>query len=174
MSPTTTGTAGRVAANNHALWSLAFYQAYFDVDTGQVLKRIKLASLPLKETLIDHMQTAGGDLYGEGQLKDTWAVVARQTYSTVTCVGPFWISTTLIFVLAISGNLAHYRATPEDKREAWHYNFSKGGFYEVSELIGSKESRLNARLPPLVVSVAATVIYAYVTLMPFIVWLWFR
>jgi hypothetical protein len=32
----------------------------------------------------------------------------------------------LIFVLAIAGNLAHYRATPQDKRDAWHYNFSKG------------------------------------------------
>jgi len=128
-SGTATTVAGGAAVGsiaNHAVWNLAFYQAYFDVDTTQVVRRIKLAALPLKPTLMAHMKDYGGDLYG-----------------------PFWISTTLIFVLAIAGNLAHYKATPEDKRAAWHYNFSK-------------------------VSVAATVIYVYATLIPLSMWIWFR
>lgn len=46
--------------------------------------------------------------------------------SLSTCLGPFWVSTTLVFVLAIAGNLASYFAATSKDRSVWHYDFQKG------------------------------------------------
>ena len=39
-------------------------QAFFDVNTAQVLTRLKLSTVPLKSTLMSHFREEGGDLYG--------------------------------------------------------------------------------------------------------------
>lgn len=75
---------------NKATWphflSFSFYQQYFDVDTVQVQNRIINSLIPRFNSnfIIDHIQPIP-DLYG-----------------------PFWISITLIFSIAIFGNFAHY------------------------------------------------------------------
>ena len=61
--------------------------------------------------------------------------------------GPFWIATTLIFAMAITGNLASYVnfvETPAKKE--WTYDFS-------------------------LLTLAGTVVYLYVTLLPMLFWM---
>ena len=40
-------------------------------------------------------------------------------------LGPFWISTTLIFAVAMSGNIASWNEAAPELRDAWHYDFGK-------------------------------------------------
>eukprot|EP00053_Salpingoeca_punica_P012812 m.115161 g.115161 ORF g.115161 m.115161 type:complete len:312 (+) comp16045_c0_seq1:52-987(+) len=113
------------SSGSPAIWTLEYYQQFFDVDTEQVVSRVRNSLWPLKNDFLRKIQ-GRGDLYG-----------------------PFWISTTLVFLTAMSGNVAHWFATTEEERVTWQYDFSK-------------------------VSLAATTIYSYVTLVPFAVWLWLR
>mmetsp|Transcript_12312 Transcript_12312/g.23367 ORF Transcript_12312/g.23367 Transcript_12312/m.23367 type:complete len:237 (+) Transcript_12312:707-1417(+) len=71
------------------VWSLAFYQPYFRVSTQTVLERLQKALLLRKGPLFEDYMP---DLYG-----------------------PFWIITTLIFVLAFAGNAGSYL----ESSEAW-------------------------------------------------------
>ncbi|XP_006023441.1 protein YIPF2 isoform X1 [Alligator sinensis] len=69
-----------------SFWTFEYYQAFFDVDTYQVLDRIKGSLLPLPgKNFVRHYLRNNPDLYG-----------------------PFWICTTLVFTLAISGNLSNF------------------------------------------------------------------
>ncbi|XP_075382010.1 protein YIPF2 isoform X1 [Mycteria americana] len=81
-----------------SFWTFEYYQAFFDVDTRQVLERIKGSVTPLPgKNFVRHHLRNNPDLYG-----------------------PFWICATLAFALAISGNLSHLtekRASP-----AYHYS----------------------------------------------------
>jgi len=58
--------------------------------------------------------------------------------------GPFWIATTLIFVMAAAGNFANYIQF-DDKEKAWAYDFTK-------------------------VTVAASCLYSIISLVPLVVW----
>ncbi|EGD75551.1 hypothetical protein PTSG_06621 [Salpingoeca rosetta] len=117
-------TAATDAAVAASVWSFGYYQSFFDVNTADVTKRVKLGAIPTPKFL-------------------------EETKSKSDLYGPFWISTTLIFALALTGNLAHYTATPQDQRTEWHYDFSK-------------------------VTLAATAIYGYTTLVPIGLWLGMR
>ena len=39
--------------------------------------------------------------------------------------GPFWICATLVVAIAVSGNLAAYRQSPQTIGLRWHYDFHK-------------------------------------------------
>lgn len=64
-----------------------------------------------------------------------WAASSQNTLSIPTgsvstaCyyihTGPFWITTTLIFVMGMTGNLATYLSSEDDK---WVYDFTKVTF----------------------------------------------
>lgn len=59
--------------------------------------------------------------------------------------GPFWITITLIFTIAISGNLADFLQHDHNSAFHWHYNFH-------------------------LVSYASTCIILYVSMTPLIIW----
>ena len=65
------------------LWSLNFYAHFFDVDTTEVLNRC-LAALYPRRPFLDVLD-GNPDLYG-----------------------PFWIATTVIFILFLSGTISQY------------------------------------------------------------------
>ena len=91
------------AAGSMTFWSISYYQPLFDVDTLQVLNRIKGALLPRPKGAFFEVIAANPDLYG-----------------------PFWISTTLIFTMAITGNLASYFSfMPSTGQPQWSYNFNQ-------------------------------------------------
>ncbi|XP_064293325.1 protein YIPF2 isoform X1 [Phalacrocorax carbo] len=82
----------------HGFWTFEYYQAFFDVDTQQVLERIKGSVTPLPgKNFVRHHLRNNPDLYG-----------------------PFWICATLALALAISGNLSHLT----EKRAAPAYRYS--------------------------------------------------
>ena len=67
----------------HSLWSFAYYQEFFDVDTATVVKRIKRSFIPLPFNLARTHITKKPDMYG-----------------------PFWICATLVLCIAVFGNLS--------------------------------------------------------------------
>ncbi|XP_018579071.1 protein YIPF1 [Anoplophora glabripennis] len=104
-----------------SFWTLEYYQKFFDVDTRDVVDRIFASITPKWDNSLKHHLRTKPDLYG-----------------------PFWISVTLIFTIAISGNIANYLHYANTQYH-WKYNFH-------------------------LVSYAATTICLYVTLVPFILW----
>ncbi|XP_026286319.1 protein YIPF2 [Frankliniella occidentalis] len=81
-------------------WSFGFFQNLFDVDTDQVLSRLYGAVVPYPKSFLQHHVNGKPDLYG-----------------------PFWICTTLVFSIAISGNLANYLQAAGDVDYHWKYDF---------------------------------------------------
>ena len=121
-------TSGRAPAAS-GFWSIKYYQPLFDVDTVHVLNRIKGSMLPRPKGAFFELVAPNPDLYG-----------------------PFWISTTLIFAMAMTGNLASYIAfhpDPTHPNKKWTYDFNQ-------------------------LTLAGTVVYAYVTVLPLLFWLLLR
>ncbi|XP_006875228.1 PREDICTED: protein YIPF2 [Chrysochloris asiatica] len=84
-------------------WTFAYYQSFFDVDTSQVLDRIKGSLLPWPgHNFVRHRLRNRPDLYG-----------------------PFWICATLAFVLAITGNLTLVLAQRRDPTIHYSPQFHK-------------------------------------------------
>ncbi|XP_017095187.2 protein YIPF1 [Drosophila bipectinata] len=107
--------------------TIEYYQQFFNVDTYMVLERIVNSMIP-KRAAGNYLRMNIGenpDLYG-----------------------PFWITVTLIFSIAISGNIASYLQQANDKY-TWHYNFH-------------------------LVSYAATCIFLYANILPAILWALFK
>eukprot|EP00794_Sanderia_malayensis_P008050 gene8050-8913_t len=104
-----------------SFWTFEYYQAFFDVDTNQVLTRILYSMLPTyKRNFLTTKVRPNPDLYG-----------------------PFWVCATLVFTIAISGNLASYFASEGNTK--WIYDFHK-------------------------VTFAGLVIYSYAWLIPALLW----
>ena len=104
-------SAAAVPTGSAAFWTIAYYQPLFDVDTVQVLNRVKGSLLPRPRGAFFELIAANPDLYG-----------------------PFWVATTLIFAMAITGNLASYFAfvqvllpdgKPDPTAKKWQYDFSQ-------------------------------------------------
>nr|KYP74341.1 Protein YIPF1 isogeny [Cajanus cajan] len=90
-------------------FSLATYKPYFDIDTIEVLERIKDSLYPFNGTF-NEKTASNPDLYG-----------------------PFWICTTLIFVAASIGTFVTY-LSHKLKHQEWNYDinlvtWSAGLFY---------------------------------------------
>ncbi|KAG7505120.1 YIPF1-like [Solea senegalensis] len=104
-------------------WTFEYYESFFNVDTVQVLDRVKGSVLPLPgRNFIKHYLRSNPDLYG-----------------------PFWICVTLVFSVAISGNLSTFLS--EMGNPAYHY---RPQFHRVT--------------------IAAVVIFMYAWLVPIGVW----
>jgi len=65
------------------LWSLSFYSQFFDVDTNEVVRRCYAAIFP-RANFLDVLE-GNPDLYG-----------------------PFWIATTVVMILFLTGTISHY------------------------------------------------------------------
>lgn len=84
-------------------WMFDYYQSFFDVDTSQVLDRIKGSLLPHPgHNFVRHHLRNRPDLYG-----------------------PFWICATLAFVLAVTGNLTLLLAQRRDPSIHYSPQFHK-------------------------------------------------
>jgi hypothetical protein len=94
-APQSAGTSG-----SHPM-SLSFYTSFFEIDTDEILRRLK-ACVTYSQTKFfeEDLNGAGPDFYG-----------------------PFWATTTLIFALAACGNFGSYLSS--DSGSTWTYNFAK-------------------------------------------------
>ena len=93
----------------------------------QVLNRLKASLFPRPRGVFFDLISCNPDLYG-----------------------PFWIATTLILSMAVTGNLASFFAfVPSADRPEWTYNFNQ-------------------------LTLAGSVVYSYVSLLPLVLWLLLR
>lgn len=80
-----------------SFWTFEYYQSFFNVDTMQVLDRVKGSVMPLPgRNFIKHHLRSNPDLYG-----------------------PFWICVTLVFSVVISGNISTFLSKKGDP--SYHY-----------------------------------------------------
>mmetsp|Transcript_9875 Transcript_9875/g.15013 ORF Transcript_9875/g.15013 Transcript_9875/m.15013 type:complete len:296 (-) Transcript_9875:128-1015(-) len=94
-SPTTPGNS--IDPSNAKCWHVEYYQTYFDVDTKDELHRLRKALFPFRSgAFYDPDLNEKPDLYG-----------------------PFWITTTLAFLMAAMGNFAAYINTTAESVGAW-------------------------------------------------------
>ncbi|CAL8369758.1 unnamed protein product [Boreogadus saida] len=108
---------------NAPFWSFDYYQKFFDVDTYQVRSRIIGSVLPWRgKNFIELYVRRNPDLYG-----------------------PFWICATLVFAIAICGNLSKFLVN-----------------------LGSPNYKYTAEFGK--VTIAATAIYSYAWLVPLALW----
>ncbi|XP_046480804.1 protein YIPF1 [Neodiprion pinetum] len=107
----------------HNFWSIEYYQKFFNVDTDDVVQRIIRSIIP-----------RGGENYLESHIRPK-----------PDLYGPFWVCVTLIFAIAISGNMANYLQTANSQGFHWRYDFH-------------------------IVSYAATAIFMYAWLLPLALW----
>ncbi|KAF9161004.1 hypothetical protein BGX21_004099 [Mortierella sp. AD011] len=107
-------TQPREQNQNHPIWSLAYYAKFFDVDTSQVMERCFASVIP-KDNFLDVM---GGspDLYG-----------------------PFWIATTVIFVLFVTSSIVDsinaYINKTTYSYDIFHLSFAFGAIYSYAFLV---------------------------------------
>jgi len=107
-----------------SMFQIEYYQQFFNIDTMEVVDRIASSMIP-KRAPSTYLKTHLGvnpDLYG-----------------------PFWVTVTLIFTIAISGNLARFFQHDHSSEFKWHYNFH-------------------------LVSYASTSIIMYICVMPVAIW----
>jgi hypothetical protein len=134
--------------SNASFYQLAYYQHYFDVTTSQIRSRLFRALLPMTGGKFYHDEDSKPDFYG-----------------------PFWITTTLIFLLAAAGNFANYISFIANNAQT---------NYQPSTVVNGTEPEPSAQhtLDHLLVwtydfekvSVGASVFYAWITLVPAIVY----
>lgn len=86
---------------NKSFWTFEYYQQFFDVNTEEVKQRILWSMVPsLGKNYLEHYIKPNPDLYG-----------------------PIWICTTLIFTIAVSGNVANYLQYAPHGTYHWRYDF---------------------------------------------------
>lgn len=87
----------------YSLWQIEYYQKYFNVNTSDVMSRILGSVIPSfgQSTMLNRIRP-NPDLYG-----------------------PFWISTTLIFTIAIAGNIVSFIQN-FGTSFTWQTDFHKG------------------------------------------------
>lgn len=89
------------ATSQPNFWTIEYYQKFFNVNTKDVVERIKRSMFPhgSDNYLISHIRP-NPDLYG-----------------------PFWICITLVFSIAVSENVANYLQTADSNKYLWRYEF---------------------------------------------------
>lgn len=83
------------------LWSLSFYSQFFDVDTSEVLRRCQAALFP-RANFLDVLD-GNPDLYG-----------------------PFWIATTVVIILFLSGTINRWLEEKGDEHYAYDFKLLSG------------------------------------------------
>jgi hypothetical protein len=96
-APATAGSG----SSKRFLWSLSFYAQFFDVDTSSVLARCWAALYP-RANFLDVLE-GNPDLYG-----------------------PFWIATTVVFILFLGGTISQYWAEKTGERFAYDFKLLSG------------------------------------------------
>eukprot|EP00472_Partenskyella_glossopodia_P007948 CAMPEP_0197523158 /NCGR_PEP_ID=MMETSP1318-20131121/8152_1 /TAXON_ID=552666 /ORGANISM="Partenskyella glossopodia, Strain RCC365" /LENGTH=231 /DNA_ID=CAMNT_0043075763 /DNA_START=45 /DNA_END=741 /DNA_ORIENTATION=+ len=87
-------------SKNASICSLAYYRQFFNVTSREILRRL-LKSLDVRpNSPLFYHDDSKPDMYG-----------------------PFWVCTTLVFLMAATGNVAHYIAT--EQKTVWKYDFEK-------------------------------------------------
>ncbi|GAB5369413.1 hypothetical protein AAMO2058_001402400 [Amorphochlora amoebiformis] len=91
--------AGNDDAKDASVCSLAYYKQFFNISTEQIVSRL-LRTLDCRpNSPLFYVEDGKPDMYG-----------------------PFWVCTTLVFLMAATGNIAHYLSTASP---GWRYDVHK-------------------------------------------------
>lgn len=99
-------TAGN-GSSKKLIWTLGFYAQFFDVDTNQVLARCWAALYP-RANFLDVLE-GNPDLYG-----------------------PFWIATTVVFILFLGGTINKYLHETAGTHFAYDFTLLSGMPHQFS------------------------------------------
>ena len=96
------GKGGKQSGAGSSIFDLDFFAKYFDVTTQDVKERILWSVLPSPsgENYVDRLIRSNPDLYG-----------------------PVWVNVTLVFSIAICGNIASYLSSGD--HDSWHYDLTR-------------------------------------------------
>lgn len=123
------GNNNNSSGGGYSFWHVRYYAGWFNVDTSDVAARIAFSSVPLSDKFFEKLNH-NPDLYG-----------------------PTWISSTVVFMLAATGNFADWidfaSKNGMQQSYAWTYDFTKMTF-------------------------GATIVYGYTMLIPLLVYLALR
>ncbi len=87
----------------YSVWQIEYYQKYFDVNTNEVMMKVFGSLTPtFNQNFFLNRIRPNPDLYG-----------------------PFWITMTLVFTIAISGNFVSFMKNFGSDFK-WHTDFHKG------------------------------------------------
>jgi protein YIPF1/2 len=100
-STSRSGIGSQPSSSKRYLWSIQFYQQFFDVDTDQILHRCRSALYP-RQNFLDVME-GNPDLYG-----------------------PFWIATTVVVILFLTGTISSYLASTGKGHFAYDFKLLSG------------------------------------------------
>lgn len=103
VSSSSSSSSGRAVAPDIpfcGFMSLQYYQPYFDVDTDEVIARLKCAAVAFKDDRFMQEISEKPDLYG-----------------------PFWITTSLVFVVAVVSHFYSYVSSILNSQAEWAYDF---------------------------------------------------
>ncbi|KAF2502808.1 Yip1-domain-containing protein [Lophium mytilinum] len=95
------GSGPSSTSSKRYLWSLSFYSQFFDVDTSDLLRRCTAALYP-RANFLDVLD-GNPDLYG-----------------------PFWIATTVIVILFLTGTISQYLAHRGAEHFAYDFTLLSG------------------------------------------------
>lgn len=177
-------------------WGLNFFAQYFDVTTNDVLERILWSAVPVRKTGIDidslndseliaplatSSSTASSVMESDrvessARKQRAYSYIERFIQSRPDFYGPFWISTTLIFAVAIFSNIVsflNFRSRIEKK--AVDIGSSINESIEVtSDKIDQNMDGWHYSMDEL--NMATSIVIVYVLLLPTFLWLlfWFR
>jgi len=101
LPPPVTASTSSGGSGKRFLWTLGFYAQFFDVDTSAVLSRCAAALYP-RANFLDVLE-GNPDLYG-----------------------PFWIATTVVFILFLGGTISQYLATTGQEPFAYDFTLLSG------------------------------------------------
>lgn len=174
-------------------WGLNYFSQYFDLDTSEVLERIIWSAIPLRKTGFDIEDSelmaplAGGP--SESGLGDDnvslsaarhrrYSYVERFIQSRPDFYGPFWISTTLMFAVAIFSNIASYVNFKSKVETVNDSNGSNLTNNQAGDMASGQSSldidRWHYSIDEL--NIMSSMIMLYVMLVPTVIWFvfWFR
>jgi hypothetical protein len=139
---------------NASFYQLAYYQGYFDVTTPQILDRLMRAYFPFR-----------GKFYRDDDGTGSGRAEQADLY------GPFWICTTLIFLLAAAGNFANYIQFINDPTQG---PGSGSGSSESTDSEGNVVSSGVWTYDFRKVTIGASVFYAWISVVPLALYCFFK
>ncbi|KAI9816206.1 MAG: hypothetical protein M1827_001807 [Pycnora praestabilis] len=99
--PTSRNSTSSTTSSKRYLWTLSFYSQFFDVDTNEVLRRCYAAIFP-RANFLDVLD-GNPDLYG-----------------------PFWIATTMVVILFMTGTISQYLSREKDGHFEYDFRLLSG------------------------------------------------
>ena len=176
-------------------WGFGYFAQYFDVTTSEVLQRIIWSALPLRvkgvdldslneQELMAPLASSSSSNSNDNSSKvcatkqRSYSYVERFIQSRPDFYGPFWISTTLVFAIAIFSNIVsfyNYRSKIE-KLGLAHLNDKFGdsskSIEELSNELGISMDSWHYSMEELNLATSAVMVYSMVlpTLLWFLFW----